>query len=488
MFFIPLDRKPDWRRPPLAVIGLVLANVLVFLLIQGNEDARLQDVLRYYEDSGLMLMERETWEADRQESGEAMKLQNPDDPAEVFFTLLDDDDFMLRLEDGRVITGSQDQRAEWRSMRGELHALLDRVVFWRWGLRPADFDPLTTITHMFLHGGADHLLGNMIFLVLVGFLVEMTIGAPLFLSTYLVGGAMAGAADLLMAGTRFVPGVGASGAIAAMMGLYSVLFGLKRVRFFYSVGIWFDYARAPAIILLPLWLGWELFQWAMFTGSNINYAAHASGLTVGALSGLAILYFLPQRVDREFLNAPEQEAAEDNDRENADRLLRELDFDAARPLLDRLLKIQPRDPELLRRLHQCARIYPESRDYHQTVARILGQPQGREPMDSLVLDVYRDYRTRAKPRPQLTGRQIQNLAMRFCRQGHLREAEQLAAIILSRHQRFPAAPGLLVALAEGHTRAGHPERAQPHLDQVVALYPASSEAELARDLMRRLHG
>ncbi|MEX0871954.1 MAG: rhomboid family intramembrane serine protease, partial [Aquisalimonadaceae bacterium] len=338
-----------------------------------------------------------------------------------------------------------------------------------------------------LHGGADHLIGNMVFLVLVGFLVEMTIGAPLFLATYLLGGVLAGGADLIVAAERFVPGVGASGAIAAMMGLYSVLFSRQRVRFFYSVGIWFDYVRAPAIILLPLWLGWELLSWYLYSGSNVNYAAHAAGLTVGAIGGLAIVNFLPQRVNKAFLQAPDVEQAEDEDRALADQLLRELDFDAAMPVVQRLLEKHPHDPELLRRLHQCARIHPDSDDYHRTVTRILGESEGDQTIDRLVLDVYRDYRTRAMPRPRLSGRLIQSLALRFSRRGHLAEAEQLAAVILPRRERFPATPGLLVALAEGHARAGNPARAQPHLEQVIALYPGSNEAELARRVLRRLH-
>ncbi len=487
MFLIPLDRKPDWRRPPLVTLGLILANVLVFLLIQASEQARLEQALDYYADSGLMELERTAWLAERDRGGVEDALEPEAGPGHVYFGLRNEPDFMARLGTGEVLPSDEDHE-RWTRLRAEMDRHMERVVFWRWGIQPADFDLATLVTHMFLHGGADHLIGNMVFLLLVGFLVELTIGGPLLLAIYLLGGILAGAADLVVAGDRILPGIGASAAIAAMMGLYSVLFGRQQVRFFYSVGVWFDYARAPAILLLPIWLGYEVFAWLVFTDSNIDYAAHAVGLAVGAVGGLAIQHLLPRSIDREFLTAPEREAAEEAERDEVGRLMRELDFDAARPLLEKLLEDEPRNPELLRSLHLCTRARPSSEHYHGTANRILQLPGHDADTDRLLLDVYRDYRARARPRPRLNGRMIQTLALRFCRQGALVEAEELAALMLKHRQRFPAMAAVLLGLGTALADRGHPQRAQPFLERLLALYPGGSEAEAARGLLRRLHG
>lgn len=110
-------------------------------------------------------------------------------------------------------------------------------------------------------------------------------GAPIAITT--IGGLASVGFYWLVATPSLVPGIGASGAIAGLMGMYTVLYWTRPMRFFYFILVYFDYVRLPAIVLLPLWIGSQLVQMALDGDSQINYLAHLGGLLGGALIGWA---------------------------------------------------------------------------------------------------------------------------------------------------------------------------------------------------------
>jgi len=83
-----------------------------------------------------------------------------------------------------------------------------------------------------------------------------------------------------------VPLVGASGAIAGLMGAFTVLYGWKKIRIFFSVGFFFNYFRIRAFLLFPVWVGTEVYQLAFSDVRYVAYLAHLGGLLSGALLGM----------------------------------------------------------------------------------------------------------------------------------------------------------------------------------------------------------
>ncbi len=491
MLLIPFDRKLDWRRPPLATLGLILANILVYIIFQTGDYDRLADATDFYQESGLKDIELTEYQAALQARGEqdALLRRDSEDVAadEALWTIISDSAFMQRISNRTLLPPDHAQYPDWRAKRAEFESRMDRVVFWSYGLKPAEPNLPSLFTHMFLHGGGGHLIGNMLFLLAVGFLVEGVLGARLMLATYLLAGILAGAADFVVAADRFIPGVGASGAIAGLMGMYCVLFGWTRVQFFYFVWVYFNVTRAPALVLLPLWLGYELVSWLWLSdGSNINYAAHAAGLTAGAAIAFGLRQFWPQSLDFGFIT--EQVDARDRERllQEADAHLRALEFEHARPLIEDLLEDAPEDMGLLKRLHRCLRLKPDSEAYHRTSQQILEHARNPGSDPALVLETFRDYTQRARPKPRINGHLLQMLGLYFARQGEVREAEKLTRAAL--RNKLPEAPAMLVALAEAHLRAGHPERAQNPLQTLARDYPSHSESEYARNLLRQTNG
>ena len=193
--------------------------------------------------------------------------------------------FLKKLHGDAVITPAHPQYAEWKRDRQQYEALLPAPFTARWSQdhnKDAEFKPWTWITSAFLHGGTGHLLGNMLFLFLFGFSVELALGRGLYLSFYLLGAVGASALAAWAYAGKGSYGLGASGAVSALMGMYAVMYRLRRIRFFYQLFFYFNYVTAPALILLPAWIANELLQ-HFVGGQGIAYMAHLGGLLTGAL-------------------------------------------------------------------------------------------------------------------------------------------------------------------------------------------------------------
>src|SRR5205823_3851099 len=192
----------------------------------------------------------------------------------------DDEVFMRELRNGHIVRPGMPEYETWHNERAHLDEIREGLVTERFMFRADRPEPITWLTSMFMHVGWGHLIGNMLVLAITGYIVEEVLGRWRYLAYYLISGL--GAVALFWAfhfGTH-AGGLGASGAIAGVMGMYSVLFGLKRVNFFVSFLFYFDIRRAPAIILLPLWVANEIFQMTYARGP-IAYAAHIGGFLTG---------------------------------------------------------------------------------------------------------------------------------------------------------------------------------------------------------------
>ena len=151
---------------------------------------------------------------------------------------------------------------------------------------------LDVFTSMFLHAGWLHLLGNMLFLWIFGANVEDRVGRARFLIVFLVGGVVADAAQILSDPTSDAPMIGASGAIAAVLGAYLVLFPRARIQSLVFLGFFYQLIAVPALIVLGFWF---LLQVADGIGSlgpttvvdgGVAVFAHIGGFVAGALMAL----------------------------------------------------------------------------------------------------------------------------------------------------------------------------------------------------------
>jgi membrane associated rhomboid family serine protease len=143
-------------------------------------------------------------------------------------------------------------------------------------------------TAMFLHQGFMHILGNMVFLSVFAPAVEDAMGRGRFLVFYLLGGMAATAAQVASAPASSVPELGASGAIAAVMGAFLVTFPRDRIKVLWFLGWFVQVSYVPAFVLVGLWLLSQLLnQTAAFVeaeAGGVAYMAHIGGAVFGMLT------------------------------------------------------------------------------------------------------------------------------------------------------------------------------------------------------------
>jgi membrane associated rhomboid family serine protease len=170
-----------------------------------------------------------------------------------------------------------------------------------WGLVPAAFSWVTVLTSMFLHGGVLHVAGNMLYLWIFGDNVEDRMGHGRFLVFYLLCGVAAALAQTISVPDSVVPMVGASGAIAGVMGAYFVLYPKSRIVTLIPLFFFFQVIEVPAILFLGIWF---LMQFVSGLGSIVTVAggqsgggvafwAHVAGFVAG-ISGV-VVFRRPER-------------------------------------------------------------------------------------------------------------------------------------------------------------------------------------------------
>jgi membrane associated rhomboid family serine protease len=174
-------------------------------------------------------------------------------------------------------------------------ATLERL-FYTFGMTPANVNPLFPVTfipfftHMFLHGGWLHFLSNMWTLYIFGDNVEDRMGSGRFLFFYLFGGLAAGGLQYLVAPNSLVPAIGASGAIAAVLGAYLLFYPRAQVITLIPVFIFPWFVNIPALIYIGFWFVTQLFSGvlALSTASGaaaggVAWWAHVGGFLFGLL-------------------------------------------------------------------------------------------------------------------------------------------------------------------------------------------------------------
>lgn len=489
MLILPLHRVPGRHSIAWCTLGLMLVNLLVFVFLQAGDSRIRADAVQQYIDGGLAAIEaplyRRYLESSGQHAGAAemdavMQAGEPARSAMVSQRIDLDPGFHAWA--AREGFGGDAERRQWQQARADYESLKARSVTDRFMLRGNEIDPLRMFTAAFLHGDFGHLLGNLVFLFMVGHLVEAALGAWRYLALYAVAAFGASIAALAWRWGEPSAGLGASGAIAGLMGAYCVLWGRRKVRFFYWFFIYFDYVRAPAIWLLPAWLGWEVVQMLVLRDAGVGFEAHAGGLVTGALVALALRQLGGGLDESRLALAEDLEQARPEPRlEAALQALGRMELDAAEQRLASLLASHPD--------------WLPARVAHYRVARYAGhRQQAQERAErALAMDA-----ARGEERVQLgelardaigfgltiSAATLGGLAGRLTEAGERAEARRLLEAI----QATPGDDAVLalawLRLALAEERAGE-SGYRAALDLIVQRFPDSEPASKARFLLEQ---
>lgn len=438
MLIIPAENTINWKRPPWMTLGLMLACLLVFLFYQSDDSRLLTTAVNRYLDTNLLSLETPVYETYLQrqieledDAGRVQDLQAVNEAvarnARLWLAaqMLSDRGFFRYMESNQSLIWSPAQQQAWQAQRLPIqHDYMDRLSANQFGLTPASVHPSDLITYQFLHGGWGHIIGNLVFLFLLGFTVEKALGAGRFLLAYLLCGVLSGLVFTLFSLNSPVPLVGASGSISGLMGMYVAIYGIRRIRFFYFLGVYFDYFRAPALALLPVWVAKEVYDYWSGDAPGVAYMAHAGGLVAGAALVLVLGKSWLQVRDTFF----EPEESEQDERftaayAQAMASLARMEFKLAKPQFEALRQQYPDRPVLLEHLYQLAKLRPDQPEYRERTRELMQQTLARHQWERLV-EVWQEYLSKGAANEPLPAEDHNRVLFACLRHDDLKNAEK----------------------------------------------------------------
>ncbi|WP_449429620.1 rhomboid family intramembrane serine protease [Rhodanobacter umsongensis] len=487
---MPLHRRMTLANAPVVTLALILLNCFVFFFLQSGDDRVLRHALDYYQQSQLGLIEFPAYgdwlrdHADSHDDMQRLTLMQTERPERKVALIESDPEFLAALHADLVINPMNADYAVWHARRTEFEHIRDSTFTARHALRFSHIEPGRMLWAMFMHGGLEHLIGNMIFLLILGLLVEGALGPWWYLGLYLAGGFGASFTTVAWHWGDHGLALGASGAIAALMGAYCVIWGLRRIRVFYWFFVVFDYVSVPALVLLPFWFGWQVLNLWFNGGAHVGFDAHAGGIVFGAGSAWLLRRYGAVR------DAFVEEDAREEKREGhamaytqALEHIGKLEISSARNLLERIDADEPGQLHVLIALYRCARYGGAPAQLDSAASRVLAFPATIESTIQEIRATCSDYLKACAGMPRLAPSVLLNLVNPLLRIKADADARELLHAIGKTH---PNLPGLAAAWFAFALRAPEASLQRRERLEYLAQHFADSEfAPKARFLLQQ---
>lgn len=236
--------------------------------------------------------------------------KNDDEKFQILGGMAIRDELFLSQVNSFQFTGDEVLLHWWRNELKEISAMQSFHPSFAFGLNSSDVSLVKWLSYQFIHSGFIHFVGNMLFLLIFGSVLEPIIGGLALLICYLLSGMVAAGVFLVLSGVSPVPLIGASGAVSGLMSLFCLLFWSKSVRYVYFLFIprrgYAGYVYLPGWITMALWI---LSDLAGYIGSvdqlgGIAHSAHLGGELAGVVAGASIFMIRKFIKLKEFENFP----------------------------------------------------------------------------------------------------------------------------------------------------------------------------------------
>jgi tetratricopeptide (TPR) repeat protein len=267
------------------------------------------------------------------------------------------------------------------------------------------------------------------------------------------------------------------------MGFYTILFGRKKVGVFVSLGFYFTNTRLPAIVLLPFWIGNEIYQLYLGGPSNVAYIAHLGGLLSGTMAGMVQKKYLGGV--REVVTVEEKEDEIASLMEAGLQHLSDLQFNEARLWFEQVLLLDPKHGRALLHLFQIDKRTPDHENFHNTAETLLANLCRTPNTAAECLTRYQEYMG-AIVTPQLSVEIHFSVIGLYIRKGELDEAAATLIFLLKNHATLPQLPGGLLKLAKAYLQQGITGKAGKCLNILCKKYPDTPEHRIAIAMLESL--
>ncbi len=484
--FIPVEKKPQWQNPPILTIVLIFISIGCFFTWQNKDTEREAAAFQYYIQSGLAAIEVpayiEYMDSNKQSSTE-LKLALSNNRQQGYRRLLQklivDGRFLNQLDNFQIIKSNHPQFKLWLQKHNEFKRLMARIVKYQYGLKPYKYDLESLILHNFLHNDVNHLIINMIFLFMFGFIIELAIGRSAYLFVFLVSGISSAITLVILNPDSAHWVVGASGAVAGLVGFYTLLYGKRKIRFFYSVIVYFGYVTAPALILLPVWLVYEFINQYFFQ-NQVSNISHIGGLATGALLGLIYKRY-PKLIHQQEIHDNSKQLHYQKNLQFALDNIAQLNFNSAHKVLHELLLNQPNDIQVIKQLYNLEKIHPDTDQYHVFAHQLIKLAIESNGQEKLIHSIYQEYSNIAKPSAKFTPDLLYNLATIFANHHYLDDAVKICHYLLKHDNNTNKQPELLLSVINGLKKENKQEQYEQLKNLLFENFSESKQALIAEN-------
>jgi membrane associated rhomboid family serine protease len=275
--FIPIRSERSLKRIPYFTIGLIIFNIIIWFFTSSTLKKQMTELKNIQK----MMIEIEY------KYLEDAIFSNPS-----LLQELNTEKHYESILAGEIIPLESTDFGMWFRLYEDFLEKKAQNIFEKWGFIPKSFDFTKIFTAMVIHANLFHLIGNMLFLWIVGCNMEDDVGWKEFFLLYIISGIFASLFHKFAFPQSVVPCIGASGAIAGIMGAFMIKYFKTKIKFFYFVLIFLrpliGTVSIYAYIVLPFWFFQQIFGASWSGESGVAYWAHIGGFVFGA--GISFLF------------------------------------------------------------------------------------------------------------------------------------------------------------------------------------------------------
>ncbi|WP_446009782.1 rhomboid family intramembrane serine protease [Candidatus Electrothrix sp.] len=484
MLIIPLSNNGPQRRFPCVTFFLILLNLGIFLYFQHNEQQKYMQAVSWARSSGLLQIELEVYQEYLQRRHQAIPdfLRNTKKTAAVFQHLIQDDRFQAALRQQILIPPGDPRFADWSPKRKKFEDKLNQSLAYRYGYSPARKNYFNITTYMFFHDKVILLIANILFLWFIGSWIEIGVGRILFLGIYLTTGVCAGLAFGFIHPLNQGPLLGASGAIAGLMGTYLLVYCSKRSTVLCSLGFCSRHTTVFGWFLFPFWISKEAYHFVNASEPQI-FSSHLGGLLAGMIIGLILRTHeqqqptqgeQPEPVTDPFASDPGQDL-------QPPAHLTKKEVALLRKEMHKAVEEDPADLTALARLFHIDKADPQSEQFHRTAGQLLQRLATLKRYQEL-LAYFQEYK-QVSTAPRLHPSVMLALAEFHIRSGATTQAARFLLLLLKQRPQYPGLPSCLFTLGCVYCDQGREERGEKCFQLICKKYPQTIISQQAEEML-----
>lgn len=381
-------------------------------------------------------------------------------------------DFVRNSLKEKLVKIKQEDYEKWEKLYNNFESFKKGLFIRKVGFIPKKFNFFSLISSIFIHGGWMHIIGNMWFLFLVGINIEDIWGRVFFLGFYLVSGIMANIFHMIL-NYSDIPLIGASGAVAGVMGAFTFRFFKNKIKMFFFFPPIFASFTVIAGVIFPLWFLQQLINAIFIENSNVAFWAHVGGFLFGVIVTVFLKY---SNVERKFIEPKIEEAIDTVDKDFREGIekIQSGEKEAGIESLINFIKKNPNNVDAyieLSKAYYDIGGYSIAVSYFKKLIDILYKQKNYD----LMIEIFNDYMMSEKLQQYTTLGDIYKIVDVYKKKGDLINAKKLLVESYKRYKDNEDAPIILLKLIKILVEAGNISQAEYVYNEITKRFPKYEE-------------